>query len=590
MDDDMILDEKTINCKSDITNKTKLNNQSNIKQTLILKNGKWYFSNNFNFNYNQRQKDIYDKTYIKILKEEEKDVELLNPEALKCITYQNLFFSNVWFIPTSKIKIIWDSLMFALIIIISLFYSFELAYNPNITFISYFLMVIEGFLIVDIVFSFNTAFYEGTYLIVNKKRIAIRYMYFWFWIDIISSIPSYMILFLATEYEALNYFGHSLIVKKIHFLKVLLFARAYKITDNYNLGGNFTNKIIISMYKMNTIILLLFIKYFLLIILMAHFGTCFMYYISNEKNSNMDILTYYELEDETIFNKYITFMYFFIQTISTVGYGSYTPHILSEKVLIILYLGLFGGLFSSLIGSITIIFEYKYNMKSSERKTISNLNKLAGNLPYSTREKVRLELKNKLKIQESKLISLQDLNQMLNNDFFKQTDIYLNLKIINHIPILNKIPLISIYLAGKLTFKDYLSGEYLFEEDTLCSKFICLIKGKIEISSNKRKAFKYSNSKAYTIYGNLEFALDRKTWIYTAKAESFVEVAICKFNALNKVGKEIQSKNETIFDEFSYIIKKTRTKLNTNNDFSIINESCHFCSKYDHFSINCLEC
>lgn len=45
------------------------------------------------------------------------------------------------------------------------------------------------FFTVDIVINFNTAFYHGGVVISSRREIALNYFKFWFWIDLIATIP-----------------------------------------------------------------------------------------------------------------------------------------------------------------------------------------------------------------------------------------------------------------------------------------------------------------------------------------------------------------------------------------------------------------
>ena len=41
----------------------------------------------------------------------------------------------------------------------------------------------------DIAITFNTGFYSRGALVMNRKKIAKNYFKFWFWLDIIASVP-----------------------------------------------------------------------------------------------------------------------------------------------------------------------------------------------------------------------------------------------------------------------------------------------------------------------------------------------------------------------------------------------------------------
>lgn len=50
-------------------------------------------------------------------------------------------------------------------------------------------IVIDILFMVDIVLNFNTGFYSKEFRIMKRRDICIDYLRFWFWIDLVSSVP-----------------------------------------------------------------------------------------------------------------------------------------------------------------------------------------------------------------------------------------------------------------------------------------------------------------------------------------------------------------------------------------------------------------
>lgn len=69
--------------------------------------------------------------------------------------------------------------------------SFEMEFNE---FIFYLEIVIDCMFMVDIILNFNTGFYIGSKLFMNRKSIALEYLCPWLFIDVISSVPYTWIL------------------------------------------------------------------------------------------------------------------------------------------------------------------------------------------------------------------------------------------------------------------------------------------------------------------------------------------------------------------------------------------------------------
>lgn len=58
--------------------------------------------------------------------------------------------------------------------------------------------MIDSLFMIDVFLNFNTGFYEANTIITDRKEIAKDYVKFWFWIDLISSIP-YTWIFAASQ-------------------------------------------------------------------------------------------------------------------------------------------------------------------------------------------------------------------------------------------------------------------------------------------------------------------------------------------------------------------------------------------------------
>jgi hypothetical protein len=89
----------------------------------------------------------------------------------------------------------WDISLFLCIIYQSISLptriSFELPFSE---FLFYLEIVIDAMFIMDIVFNFNTGIYIKNRLMMNRSVIAKDYFTFWFWIDLVSSLPLTWIL------------------------------------------------------------------------------------------------------------------------------------------------------------------------------------------------------------------------------------------------------------------------------------------------------------------------------------------------------------------------------------------------------------
>lgn len=566
--------------------KDQMNNE-NIIPSLIKINGTTYYleiENMRNINYHR---DIFNKILYQKEKDENKDKILISKRTRDSIKYKSVFFSNIWFSPNSKIKLFWDIFILLIILLFTCLFTFDNSFHElNI---SESFILFELLLILDMVFYFNTGYYDSqNNLVVNKKMISIKYFFFWFWIDLMSSIPTYSFLFIIKKMNEIG--PENNLFKSLIVLKFFLFARIYKILKSFDYI-NFSNKIILLRYNMNIVIFLLFIQYFFFILFLSHFGTCFMYYISSVSNltsSNefSDMVSYYGINSENIVETYIIFLFYFVQTISTVGYGSYTPQTIKEKIIVIAYLALFSAVFSSLIGAISIIFDYRYSIDSKERKIVSILVQISDGLPKILKEKVKIELYDSLKRKENKIYTKKEIRNILNQKFFKQIEYKFSYKFVKQISPFNKFELLSLYLSEELIHNDFISEEILFEENKKITRIWMIIKGKIILTKNypsKNIKINFPNA----VFGNGEFILDEKNWKFGCKSYSITTVVSIKIQSILTVYNNLLNKNKDLYDEIMDQMKKIKVDFKSNN-FNVLGISCFNCWSSDHLNFDCI--
>lgn len=561
--------------------------KENIIPSLIKINGSTYYleiENMRNINYHR---DIFNKILYQKEKDENKDKILISKRTRDSIKYKSVFFSNIWFSPNSKIKLFWDIFILLIILLFTCLFTFDNSFHELNIPESFILF--ELLLILDMIFHFNTGYYDSqNNLVVNKKMISIRYFFLWFWIDLMSSIPTYSLLFIIKKMKGIG--PENNLFKSLIILKMFLFARIYKLLKSFDYI-NFSNKIILLRYNMTIVIFLLFIQYFFFILFLSHFGTCFMYYISSisnltSSNEISDMVSYYGINSENILETYIIFLFYFVQTISTVGYGSYTPQTIKEKIIVIAYLALFSAVFSSLIGAISIIFEYRYSIDSKERKIVSNLIQISNGLPKILKEKVKIELYDSLKRKENKIYTKKEINNILNQNFFKQIEYKFSFKFVKQISPFNKFELLSLYLSEELIHNEYISEEILFEENKKITRIWMIIKGKINLTKHyppKNIKFNFPNA----IFGNGEFILDEKNWKFSCKSYSIMTVVSIKIQSIFNVYNKLLNKNKDLYEEIMDQMKKIKVDFKSNN-FSVLGISCFNCWSSDHLNFDCI--
>ena len=90
--------------------------------------------------------------------------------------------------------------------------------------------------------------------------------------------------------------------------------------------------------------------------IMSHLSACFYYFTA--RISDFDESTWVsrlDLLDSSIYQKYVTSLYWSIQTLTTVGYGDVSAVTITEKIIAILWMIVGVGFYSLTISNISIL-------------------------------------------------------------------------------------------------------------------------------------------------------------------------------------------------------------------------------------------
>lgn len=98
-------------------------------------------------------------------------------------------------LPGSTFLLMWELVSFAMLMYTAIAVPFQLAFSSGsgrwdvdqpTTYIE---TVVDLFFIADIFRNFRTAYYDGGDLVTSPRQIALHYVGFWFWIDLVASFP-----------------------------------------------------------------------------------------------------------------------------------------------------------------------------------------------------------------------------------------------------------------------------------------------------------------------------------------------------------------------------------------------------------------
>jgi hypothetical protein len=163
----------------------------------------------------------------------------------------------------------------------------------------------------DMIVNFNTAYYDTTneYLVVRRRHIARNYLKFWFWVDLISTLPFRWMIVGERKTLELALLRVVRIIRLIRLLKLYHVFKRSKIMD----------RLYINPAWLNLGLLLMIIFY------IAHLFACFWHFIADDNSFMFSWINNFGFTDTTISERYVASFYYVIITMISIGYGDIYP-------------------------------------------------------------------------------------------------------------------------------------------------------------------------------------------------------------------------------------------------------------------------
>ena len=212
--------------------------------------------------------------------------------------------------------------------------------------------ILNGFFFIDMAVNFNTALIDirTDKLITDRLVVTLEYLKFWFWVDVVSTVPFDELLSLALgmrstklqSFRLVRVFRLLRLIKLVRFVK---FSRLIIHLENLHINPALINVMGV----------------FVQMVFATHLSACFWFFITTkEVIGNSGVMTWAAaagLVDAPVLDQYFASLYWTFACMLGIGYGDITPHNLTERLYAIVAM-LFGSvMFGAIIAQATRLLE-----------------------------------------------------------------------------------------------------------------------------------------------------------------------------------------------------------------------------------------
>ncbi|XP_024403151.1 potassium channel AKT1 isoform X1 [Physcomitrium patens] len=249
--------------------------------------------------------------------------------------------------------------------------------------------VVNFFFLIDIVLTFFVAYRDNSTFLMecSLRRISFRYLRTWFILDVLSTVPLAAVVAIFTGKYYTGFASSLVNLLRLWRLRRVsaLFARVEK---NVKFSYFWTRCF----------------KLFLVTVFVCHFAACSFYLLAARHPKSKEDETWLgamlpNFEEESLWARYVTSVYWSMTTLTTLGYGDLHPINRSEMIFASIYMLLNLALTSYIIGNMTNLITRLTSRTRHYRDSVQHLVEFStrNGLPPKLHEKIISHLQVKFK-------------------------------------------------------------------------------------------------------------------------------------------------------------------------------------------------
>jgi hypothetical protein len=251
-------------------------------------------------------------------------------------------------LPNSAFRRHWDILTLVLLAYTAIFTPFQVSFYGDIMrpdntaewlFVAVLDRIVDVIFGIDIIVNFRSAWEEQGILVFNSKDACLRYIKFWFWLDLMSVFPFREFMSLVSNGDA-STARLSKMIRLFRLAKIFRVLRASRIVKRWEQHLSI---------KFGVIRLVVFIVCLVFIMHLLACGFFIAASIGHDLENNW--LQKHGLIDVDVGQQYLTAVYWAIATLTTIGYGDVSAGTQSEKVWVIISMCIGAGYYAYVVGT-----------------------------------------------------------------------------------------------------------------------------------------------------------------------------------------------------------------------------------------------
>jgi len=432
----------------------------------------------------------------------------------------------------SKARLVWDSLILALIVIGCVMVPYQFAFNQE-TALSGFQLIylIDLFFIADIFLNCFTSYREHGIEVTERQACTRHYARRMMTVDILGSLPLDLLAWVLIGNG--QFLGGSLVLA-LRLLRLLRIVRLFTILRRWE-SFNWSNPGALRVGK-----------FLVSVLLLMHWLACFWFYSAFASGFPVDSWAARAgIIDSGPIAQYVRSLYWTITTMTTVGYGDITPARTLEYVFSAVIMLMGASLYAFIIGSIASLLSSVQAAKNSHWERIDSVTEFLRqrNVPAEIDAKVR----NYYEYIWERYRGL-DKNELLNDlpgPLRLEILLHLASNILETVPLFKHCsPVLRNALLTSLESKTFSPGSYIANEGELGKSIFFIVEGSVEIISvADKKSWGTLGEGDY--FGYMSLALDEQRTA-TIKATGFCDLLLLNKEDFNRIKNEFPEFNDVL--------------------------------------------